>query len=51
MKYDEKSKGLEQNLSIILQEFHIIAILKNPSKDDPSNSKENNYRMVPLQQI
>ena len=37
------TKGLEQNLSIILQESHIIAILENPSKDDLTNSKENNY--------
>ena len=29
--YRKITKGLEQ---IILQEFHIIAILKNPSKDD-----------------
>ena len=46
------TKGLKQNLSIILQEFHIIAILENPSKDDLKvNSRENNYRRFPLQQI
>ena len=43
------TEGIEQTLSIILQEFHIIAILGNSSKDDLSNSKENNYRKVPLQ--
>ena len=43
-------KGLEQNLSIILQGFHIIAIFENTSKYD-SDSKEDIYREVPLQQI
>ena len=45
------TKVLEQNLSIIVAEFQIIAILENPSKGDLSNFKENNYRRVPLQQI
>ena len=45
------TKRLEQNVSVILQEFQIIAILENPSKDDFSNSKENSFCRVPLQQI
>ena len=44
-------KGVEQNLSIILQGFHIIAIFENTSKYDISDSKEDIYREVPLQQI
>ena len=49
--FSRTTKGLEQNLSIILQEFQIVAILENLSKDDLSTSKRNNYCGVPPQQI
>ena len=47
--FSKITKRFEQNLSIILQEFYVIATLENLSKDGLSNSKENNYRRVPLQ--
>ena len=34
-----------------LQGFHLIAISENASKYDISDSKEDTYRRVPLQQI
>ena len=45
-------EGLQQNLSIICEHsIYVIAISENISKYDISDSKEDTYRGVPLQQI
>ena len=45
-------EGLQQNLSIICEHsVYVIAISENISKYDISDSKEDTYHGVPLQQI
>ena len=47
----EKSSNVPTKFINYLQGFHIIAISKNTSKYDISDSKEDTYHGVPLQQI
>ena len=44
-------KGVKPDFINHLQGFHIIAISENTSKDDISDSKEDTYPGIPLQQI